>query len=120
MTELSKTARIAQIFEDAYKSPISCIVIDSLENLIEYIPVGPRFSNSTLQALIAFCSQPPPHQSRKLLVFATTNKPDMVRELGFDELFQPIHVEALRTATRCGRCWTCWAWRWTVGSRRRR
>ena len=96
MTELGKTSRITQIFEDAYKSPISCIVIDSLENLIEYIPVGPRFSNSTLQALIAFCSQPPPHPSRKLLVFATTNKPDMVRELGFEELFQQVTVSALQ------------------------
>ena len=96
MTELGKTSRITQIFEDAYKSPISCIVIDSLENLIEYIPVGPRFSNSTLQALIAFCSQPPPHPTRKLLVFATTNKPDMVRELGFEELFQQVTVPALQ------------------------
>ena len=96
MTELSKTARIAQVFEDAYKSPLSCIVIDSLENLIEYIPVGPRFSNATLQTLIAFCSQPPPHADRKLLVFATTNKPDMLSELGFDSLFQTVTVPALR------------------------
>ena len=95
MTELSKTARIAQIFEDAYKSPLSCIVIDSLENLIEYIPVGPRFSNATLQTFIAFCSQPPPHADRKLLVFATTNKPDMLSELGFDSLFQPVTVPSL-------------------------
>ena len=95
MTELTKTARIAQIFEDAYKSPLSCIVIDSLENLIEYIPVGPRFSNPTLQTLIAFCSQPPPHADRKLLVFATTNKPDMLSELGFETLFQQLTVPAL-------------------------
>ena len=96
MTELSKTARIAQVFEDAYKSPLSCIVIDSVENLIEYIPIGPRFSNATLQTLIAFCSQPPPHADRKLLVFATTNKPDMFKELGIETLFQVVTVPALR------------------------
>lgn len=94
-SELVKTARIAQVFEDAYKSPLSCIVIDSLENLIEYIPVGPRFSNTTLQTVIAYCSQPPPTADRKLLVFATTNKPDMLSELGIKTLFQRLTVPAL-------------------------
>jgi vesicle-fusing ATPase len=39
---------IMKIFDDAYKSPLSCIVIDNIERLFEYIHLGPRFSNSIL------------------------------------------------------------------------
>ena len=35
----------AQIFEDAYKSPLSTIVIDDIERLLEYAPLGPRFEH---------------------------------------------------------------------------
>jgi len=98
MLETAKCRAIAQVFEDAYKSPLSCIVVDAIENLIEYIPVGPRFSNAVLQTLIAFFSQPPPHENRKLLVLATTNKPEMLADLGFDKLLQHVDVPSLTSS----------------------
>lgn len=98
MTETSKCRAIAQVFEDAYKSPLSCIVVDAIENLIEYIPVGPRFSNAVLQTLVAFLSQPPPNPERKLLVFATSNKPDMLNDLGFGDLLQVLPITSLTEA----------------------
>jgi vesicle-fusing ATPase len=39
---------IVRIFNDAYKSPMSCIVIDNIERIIEYVDIGPRFSNNIL------------------------------------------------------------------------
>lgn len=39
---------MVKIFDDAYKSPLSCVVLDNIERLIEYIDLGPRFSNPIL------------------------------------------------------------------------
>ncbi len=39
----------AQVFEDAYKSPMSIIILDDIERLLEYVAIGPRFSNAVLQ-----------------------------------------------------------------------
>ena len=36
----------------AYKSPLSMILIDDIERIIDYTPLGPRFSNMVLQALL--------------------------------------------------------------------
>lgn len=48
MTEDAIINKISKIFNDAYKSTLSCIVIDSIERLIEYVDIGPRFSNAIL------------------------------------------------------------------------
>lgn len=48
MTEEAIVNKISKIFNDAYKSPLSCIMIDNLERLIEYVDIGPRFSNAIL------------------------------------------------------------------------
>jgi vesicle-fusing ATPase len=47
-TEMGKVAAITKIFDDAYKSPLSLIILDDIERLIEYIHLGPRFSNVIL------------------------------------------------------------------------
>ena len=44
-TEQGRVSQIVKIFEDAYKSPLLLIVLDDLERLIEFIHIGPRFSN---------------------------------------------------------------------------
>jgi vesicle-fusing ATPase len=38
-----------QVFEDAYKSPLSIVILDDIERLLEYVAIGPRFSNAVLQ-----------------------------------------------------------------------
>jgi vesicle-fusing ATPase len=69
--EAGKIARITKIFEDAYKSPYSAIVVDDLERIIEYVAVGRFFSNQLLQTLLVLFKRQPP-EGRKLLVLATT------------------------------------------------
>ncbi|RUS91129.1 hypothetical protein EGW08_001154, partial [Elysia chlorotica] len=59
-TETAKCQVIKKIFDDAYKSPMSCIVIDDIERLLDYVPVGPRFSNLVLQALLVLLKKNPP------------------------------------------------------------
>ena len=48
-TESPKCMTIRKIFDDAYKSSVSCVVVDNIERLIDYGPIGPRYANMTLQ-----------------------------------------------------------------------
>jgi len=57
---------------DSYKSPLSVVVIDDVERLIEYTPVGPRFSNTVLQTLLVLLKKAPEDPDKRLLVIATT------------------------------------------------
>lgn len=57
-----------QVFDDAYKSQLSCVVVDDIERLLDYVPIGPRFSNLVLQALLVLLKKAPP-KVRGHLVF---------------------------------------------------
>ena len=61
------------MFDDAYKSPLSCIVVDDLERLLgtstlkisldrlsDYVRIGPRFSNAVLQTILVLLKKEPP------------------------------------------------------------
>ncbi|XP_009621247.2 vesicle-fusing ATPase-like [Nicotiana tomentosiformis] len=47
LSESSKCAQIVKVFEDAYKSPLSIVVLDGIERLLEYVAIGPRFSKAS-------------------------------------------------------------------------
>lgn len=51
---------LSQVFDDAYKSQLSCVVVDDIERLLDYVPIGPRFSNLVLQALLVLLKKAPP------------------------------------------------------------
>ena len=78
----AKASRISAIFQDAYKSPLSMIILDDLERLVEYVRLGPRFSNTVLQALLVLIKKVPPTEGRKLMVVATTSQRNAMEELG--------------------------------------
>ena len=73
LMENGKVAEISRVFEDAYKSPFSLIILDNLERLIEYIKIGPRFSNLILQTLLVYIKKNPPNKDKKILIIGTTN-----------------------------------------------
>lgn len=81
-TESAKCAAIKKVFDDAYKSELSCIVVDNIERLLDYVSIGPRFSNLVLQALLVLLSQLPPNRSGKtihrLVIIGTTGLEDDV------------------------------------------
>ena len=72
-SEPGKIQQIVKIFEDAYKSPLSLIVLDDIERLIEFIHIGPRFSNAILQTLLVLIKKRPPNPERKLMIIGTTS-----------------------------------------------
>lgn len=53
-----------QMFDKAYHSKFSCIVVDDIEHLLDYVPVGPHFSNLVLQALLVLLKKAPPKVCR--------------------------------------------------------
>jgi vesicle-fusing ATPase len=63
-SEAQKVNAINKVFADSYKSPLSVVVVDGLERLLEWTAIGPRFSNAVLQALLVLFSRRPPKVSR--------------------------------------------------------
>ncbi|KAJ5941122.1 ATPase AAA-type core [Penicillium verrucosum] len=79
-SEPAKISHISRIFDSAYKSSTSIVVIDNIERIIDWVPIGPRFSNSVLQALMVFLRKQPTH-GRRLLVLATTTERALMKQL---------------------------------------
>jgi vesicle-fusing ATPase len=84
--EAQKIQYLNKVFTDSYKSPLSVVVVDGIERILgafpyrlsvarsriivslrsllllskEYVPIGPRFSNGVLQALMVLLAKRPP------------------------------------------------------------
>lgn len=78
--ESMKIEHMRRIFDDAYKSPMSVVLIDNIERIIEWVPIGPRFSNAVLQAMMVLLKKDPP-KDRRLLVLATTGERSVLQQL---------------------------------------
>lgn len=79
-TESAKCMTIRKVFDDAYKSTYSCIVVDNIERLLDYGPIGPRYSNLVLQALMVLLKKEPP-PGKKLLVLCTTSCRELMSQM---------------------------------------
>ncbi|CAM9358990.1 unnamed protein product [Heterosigma akashiwo] len=77
----AKCQEILRLFTDSYKSPLSLILIDDIERIIDYVAIGPRFSNAVLQTLLVLLKKPPPVEGRKLLVVGTTGAAELLEDL---------------------------------------
>lgn len=86
-SDTSKSQMIHKAFMDSYKSPLSLIFIDDIERIIDYVPIGPRFSNTVLQTLLILLKKVPPDEGRKLLVIGTTSCPHLLEDLGLVQAF---------------------------------
>jgi len=83
------------MFDDAYKSPLSFIILDDIERLLEYVPIGPRFSNSVLQTILVLLKKPPP-EGRRLFVMGTTSNGMVMEDMDVTSTFNvQIHVPQL-------------------------
>ena len=85
--ESGKYTYIYNTFEDGYKSPYSIIILDNIERLIEYIKIGPKFSNLLLQTLIVYIKKIPPKNGKKMLIIGTTSCVGPMEDLGLVECF---------------------------------
>jgi vesicle-fusing ATPase len=86
-SDVSKCQMIHKAFMDSYKSPLSIIFLDDIERLIDYVPIGPRFSNAVLQTLLVLLKKIPPDDGRRLMVVGTTSSPHFLEDLGLVQAF---------------------------------
>uniref|UniRef100_A0A8C9ZCX7 Vesicle-fusing ATPase n=1 Tax=Sander lucioperca TaxID=283035 RepID=A0A8C9ZCX7_SANLU len=96
-SEIAKCQAIKKVFDDACKSQLSCVVVDDIERLLDYVPIGPRFSNLVLQALLVLLKRAPP-KGRKLLIIGTTSRKDVLQEMEMLDAFSTtIHIPNIST-----------------------
>ncbi|KAI0008421.1 AAA-domain-containing protein [Xylariaceae sp. FL0662B] len=93
--ELAKLDYLRRAFSDAYKSALSIVILDSLEKIIDWNPIGPRFSNAVVQYLGAVLETRPP-KGRRLLIIATTSQRTMLDQHGVFAFDREIAVPAVK------------------------
>jgi len=94
-TESAKCTMIRKIFDDAYRSDVSCVLVDNIERLLDYGPIGPRYSNLTLQALLVLLKKVPP-KGRRLLIIATSSRREVLDQMEMISCFTDVlHVPNL-------------------------
>ncbi|KAF7458013.1 putative N-ethylmaleimide-sensitive fusion protein [Cryptosporidium felis] len=86
MSESSRSQELRKAFSDAYKSDISCIILDDIERLMDFTAIGPRFSNTVLQTIMVLIKNKAP-KGRKLLILATTSEYEFVHSSGLADIF---------------------------------
>ncbi|KAF1768202.1 hypothetical protein GCK72_000014 [Caenorhabditis remanei] len=97
-SESAKCMSLKKAFEDAKRSKLSVLLIDNLERLIDYHPVGPRYSNLVIQALLVLLNAHPP-PGHRLLVIATSSDRSFLRDMGLMDVFGAvIDIPKLSTA----------------------
>ncbi|GLD99879.1 hypothetical protein PINS_up008607 [Pythium insidiosum] len=97
--ENAKCSFIYTVFEEAYRSPLSIIILDDIERLMDYVGLGPRFSNLVLQALMVLVRNPVPVAGRKLVVIGITSNFNAMQALELADVFDLcLHVPQLRSA----------------------
>ena len=87
LSEFGKIKFITNTFQDAYRSPVSLLVIDDIERLLEYVHVGSRFSNNILQCFLTYLKRLPITIGNKLIIIGTTSSPEVLKELGMWNCF---------------------------------
>ncbi|KAJ2656742.1 transport between ER and Golgi ATPase protein [Coemansia sp. RSA 1200] len=85
-TDSQRIAAITKVFNDSYKSPLSLIVIDNIERLLEWVPIGARFSNTVLQTLLVLIKKQPP-KGRRLLVVGTSSEREVLDQMDMASAF---------------------------------
>ncbi|KAH7727517.1 ATPase [Aphelenchoides avenae] len=88
-TEQAKCMQLRKVFDDAYRSPLSVIIIDNIERLLDFSPIGMRYSNLVLQALLVLLGKRPP-TNRRLLIIATASNQEFLSQVDLLHSFSQV------------------------------
>ncbi|EGW32557.1 vesicular-fusion protein SEC18 [Spathaspora passalidarum NRRL Y-27907] len=103
MGEARKIQEIDTVFRDVHKSPLNVLVIDKIENIINYNPIGPRFSNDILQVLMVYLTKKPP-KGRRLLIIGTTSQYSVFKHMNLVDAFtDTIPIPPIKKVEEIGR-----------------
>ncbi|RKF60539.1 Vesicular-fusion protein sec18 [Erysiphe neolycopersici] len=86
LNEMSKIQYLHKVFTDAYKSPHNIVILDNIERIIEWVPIGPRFLNPVLQTLMVMLTNQPP-APRRILILGTTSQRSALQQLDLQQIF---------------------------------
>ncbi|KAI1337569.1 P-loop containing nucleoside triphosphate hydrolase protein [Xylariaceae sp. FL0016] len=93
--EGAKLEYLRRAFADAYKSALSIVILDDIEKIIDWNPIGLRYSNAVVQYLGALLENRPP-KGRRLLIIATTSQRMMLEQHGVFKFDRHLSVPAVR------------------------
>ncbi|KAI9808980.1 MAG: transport between ER and Golgi ATPase protein [Pycnora praestabilis] len=100
--EAMKVQHLNKVFTDAYKSPLNVILLDNIEDIIDWVPIGPRFSNMVLGTLKVLLDKQP-EKGRGLLILATTTERSVLQQLNlFNRFSEEIAVPNVNTYQELG------------------
>lgn len=88
-TEYGRVDHICQAFESARQVPRAVIILDGIESIIQYTPIGCRFSTNIMQTITALMSDPSPDEN-KIIVIATTSQKQAMEDIGINDAFDAI------------------------------
>lgn len=105
MSEFMKVKYIQGIFNNAYRSPNSLVIVDEIERLLEFVSLGNKFSNSILQCLYVCLKKMPEKLENKICIIGTTADKDLLKNLGLWESFNlKYEVKTLDTKEEIRNC----------------
>lgn len=64
---------------------MSCLILDDIEKLIEYVRIGPRFSNAILQTILVSIRNVPARS--KMIIIGTTSNASVLESLELLDAF---------------------------------
>jgi vesicle-fusing ATPase len=99
-SDMQKVQQLDKTFRDAYKSPLSVIVIDNIEMLLDWVAIGPRFSNTVLVALKVLLAKEPPKVSDSPAAGMRSMTANRCRVADY-------WFSRPRRSGQCSRSWTC-------------
>ncbi|QHR78442.1 hypothetical protein KM759_gp134 [Lymphocystis disease virus 4] len=93
-SEVDKRTILEKTFSDASKFDSACVILDDIERWLDYVPVGPKFSNSVLQTLFVLLK----NSHHKLLIIVTCECKDFLNQTGLITVFNAvIHIPCVST-----------------------
>jgi hypothetical protein len=105
MSDFTKVRYIQGIFNNAYRSPNSLVIVDEIERILEYVKMGNKFSNPILQCLYICLKKMPEKLENKICIIGTSADKELLRELGLWESFNlKYEVKSLTTPEEIKNC----------------
>ena len=111
--EMSEDNYLNMVPENAHKSSLNLVIVDSIEWILEFVPIGLQFSDAVLQIFLVLLRKQPPNDRRLLILAMTTQRSVLARMSlldSFDGAIAPTELESglsllggpgIVTRTRC-------------------
>ncbi|KAG5316438.1 NSF1 ATPase, partial [Acromyrmex insinuator] len=87
--ESAKCRFIRKVFDQAYDSAYSCILIDNIERLLSYCPIKSKYSILTLQTFLVLLEKSPP-PGHRLLILCTSSCQQFLNDVELTFTFNTI------------------------------